>query len=52
MPDSDEHEDDIYEDEEVELSDDDPPEDKVKNWKYGERKNTRWFYNNKYVAII
>jgi len=25
MPDSDEHENDIYEDEEVELSDDDPP---------------------------
>ena len=25
MPDSDEHENDIYEDEEIELSDDDPP---------------------------
>ena len=29
MPDSDEHENDIYEDEEVELSDDDPPPPKV-----------------------
>ena len=44
MPDSDEHEDDIYEDEEVELSDDDPPEDKVREkmemWR---EKNTRFF---------
>ena len=29
MPDSDEHEDDVYEDEELELSDDDPPVAKV-----------------------
>ena len=30
MPDSDEHENDIYEDEEIELSDDDPPVPKVR----------------------
>ena len=30
MPDLDEHEDNIYEDEKVELSDNDPPEDKVR----------------------